>query len=95
MAKKSEDRVFTLEFFRRQGALGGKLGGMKASENMTQEQRRARALKAVAARKSNPVLTEEEKARRAAAKRPVGRPRKVVAEASAKMPRGRPKKAAE
>jgi hypothetical protein len=41
-----------LEFFRRQGAKGGKIGGKKAAANMTQEQRSERARKAVAAREA-------------------------------------------
>jgi len=45
-----------LEYFRQQGAKGGKkggsAGGKKAAESMTAEQRRARALKAVAAREA-------------------------------------------
>ncbi len=45
-----------LDFFRKQGAKGGKLGGSaggkKAAESLTPEQRRARALKAVAAREA-------------------------------------------
>ena len=45
MAKK-KDKVLTLEFFRKQGSLGGKIGGVKASENMTAEERKARAMKA-------------------------------------------------
>jgi len=97
MAKKDKDRVFTLEWFKRQGARGGKLGGRKASENMTPEQRTARALKAVAARKTNPVLSEEEKAARVAAKRPVGRPKKVAEAPVTGAPvrkRGRPSKIA-
>jgi hypothetical protein len=45
-----------LEFFKKHGAEGGKLGGSaggkKAAESLTPEQRRARALKAVAAREA-------------------------------------------
>lgn len=32
-----------LEYFRKQGAKGGKVGGKKAAKNMTAEQRRKRA----------------------------------------------------
>jgi hypothetical protein len=35
-----------LEFFRKQGAKGGKIGGKRALETMTPEERRARAQKA-------------------------------------------------
>ena len=38
-----------LEFFRKQGAKGGKLGGKRSLETMTPEQRAARAKKASAA----------------------------------------------
>ena len=38
-----------LEFFRRQGSKGGKIGGKKAAASMTPEQRSLRARKAPAA----------------------------------------------
>lgn len=41
-----------LEYFRQQGAKGGKLGGSKAWANLTPEERSARAKKAVAAREA-------------------------------------------
>ena len=41
-----------LEYFRQQGAKGGKIGGSKAWENLTAEERSARAKKAVAAREA-------------------------------------------
>ena len=41
-----------LEYFRQQGKIGGKLGGAKAWENLTPEERSARAKKAVAAREA-------------------------------------------
>jgi hypothetical protein len=41
-----------LEYFRRQGSKGGKIGGSKAWENLTAEERSARAKKAVAAREA-------------------------------------------
>jgi hypothetical protein len=37
-----------LEFFRKAGAKGGRIGGKKAAESMTPEQRTARAKKAAA-----------------------------------------------
>jgi hypothetical protein len=92
MAKK-KDKVLTLEFFRKQGSLGGKIGGVKASENMTAEERKARAMKAVAARKWHPLLTEEEKAARASKPRgKVGRPKKVVVDPTPPKPVGRPRR---
>jgi hypothetical protein len=69
---------FDTEFFRTHGAAGGRLGGNKASGNMTAEQRTARAKKAVAARRWHPPVTEAEKEKRLKAKRPVGRPRKAA-----------------
>jgi len=39
-----------LEFFRREGARGGRIGGKKAAASMTAKQRTARAKKAAAAR---------------------------------------------
>jgi hypothetical protein len=39
-----------LEFFRKQGARGGKIGGKRSLETMTPEERSARAKKASAAR---------------------------------------------
>jgi hypothetical protein len=92
-AMEDEEKVWSAEFFRAHGKAGGHLGGTKAAANMTPEQRRARAAKAVAARKWHPPVSDEEMARRMAAKRPVGRPRKVVLEgAKPKLPVGRPKK---
>ncbi len=41
-----------LEYFRQQGAKGGKIGGKRAAESMTAEQRSERARKAVAAREA-------------------------------------------
>jgi hypothetical protein len=41
-----------LEFFRRQGAKGGRIGGKRSLETMTPEQRSERARKAVAAREA-------------------------------------------
>lgn len=40
-----------LEYFKQQGSRGGKLGGAKAWENLTPEERSARARKAANARK--------------------------------------------
>ena len=41
-----------LEYFRKQGAKGGKIGGKRSLETMTPEQRSERARKAVAAREA-------------------------------------------
>jgi hypothetical protein len=41
-----------LEYFRRQGAKGGRIGGKRSLETMTPEQRSERARKAVAAREA-------------------------------------------
>ena len=41
-----------LEYFRQQGAKGGKIGGSEAWENLTAEERSARAKKAAAAREA-------------------------------------------
>jgi len=49
----------TLEFFKKQGARGGKMGGALAWAGLTAEQRSERAKKAVAARKWHPVKVEE------------------------------------
>jgi hypothetical protein len=48
MPKLPED---VLQWFRKQGAKGGKIGGKRSLETMTPEQRRERARKAGAARK--------------------------------------------
>jgi len=50
MAKRLPPEV--LEFLRKQGAKGGKLGGKRCLETMTPEQRSERAKKAVAAREA-------------------------------------------
>jgi len=42
-----------LEFFRKQGAKGGKIGGKRSLETMTPKERTERARKAVAAREAN------------------------------------------
>jgi len=47
MAKRLPPEV--LEFFRKQGAKGGKIGGKRSLETMTPEERMARAKKASAA----------------------------------------------
>jgi hypothetical protein len=41
-----------LEYFKRQGSKGGKIGGSKAWENLSPKERSARAKKAVAAREA-------------------------------------------
>jgi hypothetical protein len=50
MAKRLPPEV--REFFKKQGARGGKIGGKRSLETMTPEQRSERARKAVAARES-------------------------------------------
>ena len=54
MAKRLPPDV--LEFFRKQGAKGGKIGGKRSLETMTPEQRSDRARKAVAAREAKRKL---------------------------------------
>jgi hypothetical protein len=52
MAKKKqapEEKSFTLEYFRKQGAKGGKIGGKRSLETMTPQARTARAKNAAAA----------------------------------------------
>jgi hypothetical protein len=50
MAKRLPPDV--LQFFKKQGAKGGKIGGKRSLETMTPEQRSERARKAVAAREA-------------------------------------------
>jgi hypothetical protein len=50
MAKRLPPEV--REFFKKQGAKGGKIGGKRSLETMTPEQRSERARKAVAAREA-------------------------------------------
>jgi len=50
MAKKLSADV--LEYFRKQGAKGGRIGGKRSLETMTAEERSERARKAVAAREA-------------------------------------------
>lgn len=50
MAKKLPPDV--LEYFRKQGAKGGRIGGKKSLETMTPEQRSERARNAVAVREA-------------------------------------------
>jgi hypothetical protein len=46
------------EFFKKQGAKGGKIGGKRSLETMTPEQRSERARKAVAAREAKRKLAK-------------------------------------
>ena len=86
------------EFFAAIGREHGHKGGTKSAANLTEEQRRERALKAVAARKWHKVLTpKERKARdkaKKANKKPVGRPRltdeEKAARAAARAAAGKP-----
>jgi len=50
MAKRLPPEV--REFFKKQGAKGGRIGGKRSLETMTPEQRSERARKAVAAREA-------------------------------------------
>jgi len=50
MAKRLSPEV--LEYFRKQGAKGGKIGGKRSLETMTAKERSERARKAVAAREA-------------------------------------------
>jgi hypothetical protein len=54
-----------LEYFRREGAkggkIGGKIGGKRSLETMTPEQRSERARKAVAAREAKRVTLAQKK----------------------------------
>lgn len=65
MKKKLPDEV--LEFFRKQGAKGGKIGGSaggkKVAESMTPEQRSERARLAVAAREAKRARKARPKAK--------------------------------
>jgi hypothetical protein len=60
-----------LEFFRKQGSKGGKMGGSKAWENLTADERSARAKKAVAAREAKRAAAKstEVRSKKAAAKK--------------------------
>jgi hypothetical protein len=57
MAKKLPADV--LEYFRKQGAKGGKIGGKRSLETMTPEQRTERARKAVAAREAQRTILDK------------------------------------
>jgi hypothetical protein len=57
-----------LEYFKKQGSKGGKLGGSKAWENLTPEQRSARAKHAVAAREAKRATTSNKAAAKKKAK---------------------------
>ena len=59
MAKKPE---LNLEFFQKQGRIGGKLGGKISWAKLTPEERSERARKIVAARKWHPVKPADEPA---------------------------------
>jgi hypothetical protein len=60
MAKKKLPEE-VLEYFRRQGRIGGKIGGAKAWANLTQEERSARAKHAVAAREAKRKKNQKKK----------------------------------
>jgi hypothetical protein len=56
-----------LEYFRQQGKIGGKLGGAKAWEKLTPEERSARAKHAVAAREAKRKARRVKKRRKISA----------------------------
>lgn len=60
MGKKLPEEV--LEFFRKQGSRGGKIGGKRSLETMTPEQRTERAKLAVAAREAKRAAGQKAKA---------------------------------
>jgi hypothetical protein len=62
-----------LAFFKKQGSIGGKLGGSKAWENLTAEERTDRAKKAVAAREAKRAI------KKAATKNAEGSTKKAAA----------------
>jgi hypothetical protein len=72
------------EYFRKQGAIGGKMGGGISWGKLTAEERSERARKAVAARKWHAVLTPEETAAKAKAAAKKKLPAKKKAKAAAK-----------
>lgn len=55
MGKKLPEEA--LEFFRKQGSKGGKIGGKRSLETMTPKERTERARKAVAAREAKRATT--------------------------------------
>ena len=57
MAKRLPPEI--REFFKKQGAKGGKIGGKRSLETMTPEQRSERARNAVAAREAKRKPAEE------------------------------------
>lgn len=59
--KKQKLPPDVLEYFRQQGAKGGKIGGSKAWANLTPEERSERAKKAVAAREAKRALKKSAK----------------------------------
>jgi hypothetical protein len=67
MSKRLPEDV--LEFFRRQGSKGGKIGGKRSLETMTPAQRTERAKLAVAAREAKRAAGQK-------AKGPARKPRK-------------------
>jgi hypothetical protein len=70
MAKRPELPPDVLEFFKKQGARGGKIGGKRSLETMTPEQRSERARKA--SQKAAEARTKAAAARKSAGR--VGRP---------------------
>ena len=67
MAKKTVLPEDVLEFFRKHGAKGGKVGGKRSLETMTAEERSERARRA--SQKAAELRSQRAAARKAAAKR--------------------------
>jgi hypothetical protein len=59
--KKEKFPPEVLEFFKQQGAKGGKIGGSKAWEHLSPEERTARAKRAVAAREAKRAASKNAK----------------------------------
>jgi hypothetical protein len=59
--KKEKFPPEVLEFFKQQGAKGGKIGGSKGWEHLSPEERTARAKRAVAAREAKRAASKNAK----------------------------------
>jgi hypothetical protein len=76
MATKKELPPEVLEFFKKQGSRGGKLGGSKAWANLTPEERSTRAKNAVAAREAKRAAAKDRPVKNAVAKKNAARKKK-------------------